>query len=165
MWFKGYDRYSCKIEKFVHREINERNIGQDGQRFSCSRLCVLTRCGQCVTEKYFIVLFQMQCFIPEYMICSRKYTLPSGIRNGPYWMTINPLSVDINVYIVGIFMYNYMTQKLPKFFENYFQRNRDVHDLNTRQANDFMYHSADLKHEDSVLGYMDLKCGIHSQHA
>ena len=83
MWFKEYDRYSCKIEKFVRKEINERNIGQDGQRFSCSRLCVLTRCGQCVTEKYFIVLFQMECFIPEYIICSWKNTLPSGIRKGP----------------------------------------------------------------------------------
>ena len=29
----------------------------------------------------------------------------------------------------------------------------------------FMYHSADFKYEDSVLRYMDLKCGIHSQHS
>ena len=34
-------------------------------------------------------------------------------------------------------MYTYVTQKLPQIFENYFQRNRDVHGLNTRQANDF----------------------------
>ena len=71
---------------------------------------------------------------------------------------------DINVYVVGIFMYNYVTQKLPQIFENYFQRHRDVHGLNTRQANDFMYHSADFKYEDSVSRYMDLKCGIHCQH-
>ena len=44
---------------------------------------------------------------------------------------------DINVYVVGIFMYNYVTRKLPQIFENYFQRNRDGHGLNTRQANDF----------------------------
>ena len=25
----------------------------------------------------------------------------------------------------------------------------------------FMYYSADFKYEDSVLRYMDLKCGIH----
>ena len=61
-------------------------------------------------------------------------------------------------------MYSYVTHKLPQIFENYFQRNRDVHDLNTRQANDFMNHSADSKYEDAVLRYMDLKRGIHSQH-
>ena len=44
---------------------------------------------------------------------------------------------DINLYIIGIFMYNYVTQKLPHIFENYFQQNKDVHELNTRQANDF----------------------------
>ena len=30
-----------------------------------------------------------------------------------------------------------MTQKLPHIFEIYFQQNKDVHELNTRQANDF----------------------------
>ena len=44
---------------------------------------------------------------------------------------------DIRVHVVGLFMYNYVTQKLTQIFENYFQRNRDIHDLNTRQANDF----------------------------
>ena len=34
-------------------------------------------------------------------------------------------------------MYNYVTQKLPHIFENYFQQNKDFHELNTRQANDF----------------------------
>ena len=34
-------------------------------------------------------------------------------------------------------MYNYVTQKLPRIFENYFQQNKDVHELNTRQANNF----------------------------
>ena len=43
---------------------------------------------------------------------------------------------DINLYIIGIFMYNYVTQKLPHIFENYFQQNKDVHELKT-QANDF----------------------------
>ena len=44
---------------------------------------------------------------------------------------------DIHMYIIGIFVYNYVTQKLPHIFENYFQQNKDVHELNTRQANDF----------------------------
>ena len=61
----------------------------------------------------------------------RAHTEPLMLAN--QLLSIN----DINVYVVGIFMYNYVTQKLPKIFENYFQRNRDVHGLNTRQANDF----------------------------
>ena len=44
---------------------------------------------------------------------------------------------DINVYMIGIFMNNYVTQKLPHIFANYFQQNKNVHELNTRQANDF----------------------------
>ena len=43
----------------------------------------------------------------------------------------------INFYVTGIFMYNYVTQKLPRIFENYFQQNKDVLELNTRQANNF----------------------------
>ena len=44
---------------------------------------------------------------------------------------------DINLYVIGIFIYNYVTQTLPHIFENYFQQNKDVHEINTRQANDF----------------------------
>ena len=43
----------------------------------------------------------------------------------------------INFYVTGIFMYNYVIQKLPRIFENYFQQNKDVHELNTRHANNF----------------------------
>ena len=41
-------------------------------------------------------------------------------------MLANQLSSinDKNVYVVGNFMYNYVTQKLPQIFENHFQRNR-----------------------------------------
>ena len=64
---------------------------------------------------------------------------------------------DLNVYVVGIFMYNYVTQKLLHIFENYFQWTKDVHDLNTCQAN----YSADFRYEDLVLIYIDPKYEIH----
>ena len=44
---------------------------------------------------------------------------------------------DTNLYIIGIFMYSYVTQKLPHIFGNYFPQNKDVYELNTRQANHF----------------------------
>ena len=34
-------------------------------------------------------------------------------------------------------MYNYVNQKLPDIFNNYFQKNNDVHDKETRQADLF----------------------------
>ena len=43
----------------------------------------------------------------------RAHTEPLMLAN--QLLSIN----DINVYVVGIFMYNYVTQKLPQIFENY----------------------------------------------
>ena len=44
---------------------------------------------------------------------------------------------DINLYVIGISMYNYVTRKLTHIFENYFRQNKDVHELKNHQANDF----------------------------
>ena len=43
---------------------------------------------------------------------------------------------DINVYIIGIFMYECLYGHIPDIFRNYFQRNVDVHGHNLRNAND-----------------------------
>ena len=43
---------------------------------------------------------------------------------------------DINVYIVGIFMYHCLLGDLPDIFDNFFVRNRDVHQYNVRNADD-----------------------------
>ena len=75
----------------------------------------------------------MQKILVRVITCShyRAHTEPLMLAN-------RLLSLqDINLYIIGIFMYNYVTQKLPHIFQNYFQQNKDVHELNTRQANDF----------------------------
>ena len=49
----------------------------------------------------------------------------------------NVLSVnEINVYIVGIFMYNYCHDHLPNLFDGFFQGINEVHDRNTRQSNE-----------------------------
>ena len=107
----------------------------------------------------------------RWMICRALLVVVLRVWCGSFLMAVAELMLmlanqllsvrGINLYVVGIFMYNYVTQKLPQIFENYCQRNGDVSDLNT---NDFTYHSADFRYEDSVLRYMDLKCGIHLQY-
>ena len=74
----------------------------------------------------------LSCPAPEAITCSHypAHTEPTMLANRV------PSIDDINVYVVGIFMYNYVTKKLPHIFENYFQRNKDVHDLNACQADD-----------------------------
>ena len=48
----------------------------------------------------------------------------------------NVLSVnEINVYIVGIFMYNYCHDDVPSLFDGFFQRINEFNDRNTRQSN------------------------------
>ena len=40
------------------------------------------------------------------------------------------------MYIVGIFMYKYCNDDVPDIFNNFFQRNSELHNRITRQSND-----------------------------
>ena len=67
------------------------------------------------------------------MTCSpyRAHSKPSLVDN-------KVLSVhEINVYIVGIFMYKYCNDDVPDIFNDFFQRNSELLNRNTRQSNDF----------------------------
>ena len=62
---------------------------------------------------------------------------PYRAHSKPLLVANNVLSVnEINVYIVGIFMYNYGHDHLPNLFDGFFQRTNEVHDRNTRQSNE-----------------------------
>ena len=43
---------------------------------------------------------------------------------------------DINDYMIGIFMYNYMDGNVPNAFQNFFHVNRNIHDYELRNADD-----------------------------
>ena len=66
------------------------------------------------------------------------------ITNSPYRAHTAPLLIanrllsvtEIYSYMVGIFMYNYIHGILPTTFSDYFERNRNVQQCNTRQADD-----------------------------
>ena len=76
------------------------------------------------------------------IVCRKKHV--RIITNSPYrahtahlLLANRLLSVsEINSYIVDIFMYNSINGILPSTFSFYFVRNRDVHQCNTRQADD-----------------------------
>ena len=62
---------------------------------------------------------------------------PYRAHTAPLLLANRLLSVtEINSYMVGIFMHNYIHGILPTTFSEYFERNRNVHQCNTRQADD-----------------------------
>ena len=74
--------------------------------------------------------------------CSKKLIriiscAPFKAHTEPLMFARRILSVtDINIYMSGIFMYQCLNCSMPKVFDDFFQRNSDVHGHNTRQAND-----------------------------
>ena len=66
------------------------------------------------------------------------------ITCSPYRAHTEPLCVanrilnvfDINDYIIGTFMYEYMNGNLPNTFQTFFQFNRDIHNYDVRNADD-----------------------------
>ena len=68
-----------------------------------------------------------------------RFTTCSPFRAhiGPLYFVNKILKVcDIDDYIIGTFMYEYLHENIPELFRNSFQRNADVHDHNLRNAND-----------------------------
>ena len=62
---------------------------------------------------------------------------PFKAHTEPLMFARRILSVtDINLYMSSIFMYQCLNCSIPKVFDDFFQRNNDVHGHNTRQAND-----------------------------
>ena len=62
---------------------------------------------------------------------------PYRAHSKPLLVANKVLSVhELNVYIVGIFMYKYCNKGAPDIFNDFFQRNNELHNRNTRQSND-----------------------------
>ena len=67
----------------------------------------------------------------------RKKTYSYRAHSKPLLVANKVLSVhETNVYIVGIFMYKYCNDDVPDIFNDFFQRNSELHNRNTRQSND-----------------------------
>ena len=62
---------------------------------------------------------------------------PYRAHSKPLLVANKVLSVhELNVYIVGIFMYKYCNDDVPDIFNDFFQRNSELHNRITRQSND-----------------------------
>ena len=66
------------------------------------------------------------------------------ITNSPFRAHSEPLLyanrlltvTDINEYVVGMFMYQWVNENLPQIFKNFYQYRRDRHEHNTRNVAD-----------------------------
>ena len=41
---------------------------------------------------------------------------------------------ELNMYLIALFMYSYFSNNLPKYFNNYFTLNKNIHSHDTRSA-------------------------------
>ena len=62
---------------------------------------------------------------------------PYRAHSKPLLVANKVLSVhEMTVYIVGIFMYKYCNNGVPDILNDFFQKNSELHNRNTRQSND-----------------------------
>ena len=77
----------------------------------------------------------------------RTHTLPLFKK----WNNLN--LYNLNCFIVGQFMFKFYKEKLPSIFDDFFTCNRDIHDHNTRRANNLHYANFDTELGKRSIGY------------
>ena len=56
-------------------------------------------------------------------------------KSGPLFKSLKILNIfELNTYLTAVFMYSYNHDKLPAFFDNFFQTNESIHSYNTRSS-------------------------------
>ena len=56
-------------------------------------------------------------------------------KSGPLFKSLKILKIfELNTYLTAVFMYSYNHDKLPAFFDNFFQTNESIHSHNTRSS-------------------------------
>ena len=99
-------------------------------------------------------LYLVQKKVIRIVTCSpyRAHTEPLCIAN-------RILNVaDINDYMIGIFMYNYMDGNVPNAFQNFFHVNRNIHDYELRNADDIQvpYGRLDIRRFSIIIAGANL---------
>ena len=65
------------------------------------------------------------------IITFANYTEKSGLL----FKSLKILKIfELNTYLTAVFMYSYNDEKLPAFFDNFFQTNESIHSYNTRSS-------------------------------
>ena len=88
------------------------------------------------------------------------------VTYSPYRAQTEPLCIanrilnvaDINDYMIGIFMYNYMDGNVRNAFQNFFHINRNIHDYELRDADDIQvpYGRLDIRRFSIIIAGANL---------
>ena len=58
-------------------------------------------------------------------------------KSKPLFQSLKILDIrtrELNMYLIALFMYSYLSNNLPKYFNNYFILNKNIHKYDTRSA-------------------------------
>ena len=178
--------------KFLGVQIDAQLTWKKHIEYTCNKLCkcvgILAKARKKLHTSSLLTLYYSFAF-PYFIYCNHvwgntyqtklkslvlvKKMLIRIISCAPFKAHTEPLMfarrilsvTDINLYMSGIFMYQCLYCSIPRLFDDFFQRNNDVHGHNTRQANDlhvpyarldirkfcFKVHGANIWNSTSIL--------------
>ena len=89
-------------------------------------------CGNCNSNTLWPVYRLQKMAIRLIVNVSRR------VKSSPYFKELNILKVpDLYSISVSVFLYNFINNKLPDTFSNYFVLNNSIHNIDTRQKEKF----------------------------
>ena len=76
-------------------------------------------------------------------------------KSKPLFQSLKILDIcELNVYLIALFMYSYFSNNLPKYFNNYFILNKNIHSHDTRSASNIF-----IDYKRTNYGTFSLKNG------
>ena len=106
----------------------------------------------CVSNHHKVIIIQKRIL----RIISNADRLAS---TAPLFEDLGILSfLDVNVFLIGRFMFRYVNGNIPDMFSHYFKRNSDVHKNNTRQGSELGRKC--IKYRGSIIWNHILSLGI-----
>ena len=149
--------------KFLGVQIDAQLTWKKHIEYTCKKLCkcvgILAKARKKLHKSSLLTLYYSFAF-PYFIYCNHVWgnTYQTNLKSlvlvqkkliriiscAPFKAHTEPLMfarrilsvTDINLYMSGIFMYQCLYCSIPRVFDDFFQRNNDVHGHNTRQAND-----------------------------
>lgn len=62
-------------------------------------------------------------------------------KSRPLFQSLKILDTyELNIYFIALFMYSYLSNNLPKYFNNYFTLNKNIHSHDTRSASNTLFY-------------------------
>lgn len=62
-------------------------------------------------------------------------------KSRPLFQSLKILDTyELNIYLIALFMYSYFSNNLPKYFNNYFTLNKNIHSHDTRSESNTLFY-------------------------